>query len=272
MMGATMHLSNSFTTTSFSPLLAKTASGKFKMESLHVSTTSQDDSSTMTAQERIIKEALGIEPETAAEREERIKQREQQANASKNKKRNNIFVAILAFSAAILNYGYQFTHPITSLSLLAEMQRNSEELNVIGNNGKPTMVEFWAPWCINCREEAATIASIEAEYKGKVNFIMVDGDKGDNWPIIERFNVDAIPHIALVSSDGLVETSLIGTIPRGVLRDDLDTMIENSHRLEQGEGRKQLPYVMYDSFQNRPENRQLTFSKDQPPPIRLGSK
>ena len=51
---------------------------------------------------------------------------------------------------------------------------------------------------------------------------MVNGDLGDNWPIIERFGVDAIPHLAMVGADGQVETALIGPIPKGVLREDLN--------------------------------------------------
>lgn len=74
------------------------------------------------------------------------------------------------------------------------------------------------------------MATIEAEYRNRVNFVMVNGDVGDNWPLIERFGVDAIPHIAMVGSDGYVETALIGPIPISVLRADLDAMIENSNR------------------------------------------
>lgn len=232
----------------------------------------QAEMASLTPQERILKEALGIEPETPLEKAQRIQQRQDLLNASKNEKMKNALVAVLAFSTAILNYGWQFTHPVTSLTLLSEMQRNTAELNVIGNNGKPTVVDFWAPWCENCKAAAPTLASIEEEYKGRVNFVMVDGDKGENWPIIERFGVDAIPHLAMVSSDGVVETALIGPIPRGVLRADLDTMLENAESRRSGyqeKGKKNLPYVMFDAFRSRPDLRQLKFQSDAVP-IRLG--
>jgi Thioredoxin domain-containing protein len=225
---------------------------------------------TLTAQERILQESLGIPPETPLEKEIRINQRKAELSKEQTSKLNNILVAIAAFSLAILNYTWQYTHPITSLTLLTEMQRNSEELNVIGNNGKPTVVDFWAPWCENCKASAPTLASIEQEYKDKVNFIMVDGDKGENWPIIERFGVDAIPHLAMVGSDGVVETALIGPIPRRVLREDLDAMLENVERRSRGQDKVELPYVMYDAFRSRPDLRQLNFPVDGVPPIRLG--
>lgn len=226
----------------------------------------------LTNQERILKKALGIEPETDEEKQARIASRQSIAQSERSKRRNNILVALLAFLAAIFNYGYQFTHPITSLSLLTTMQRESADLSVIGKNGKPTVVDFWAPWCENCKASAPTLYSIEEEYKDRVNFVLVNGDLGENWPIIERFGVDAIPHLAMISSDGYVETALIGPIPRRVLRADLDTMIEN-HRITtlSSEGvtsenspqgsqvTSRLPYVMYDAFRSQPDLRRVSF-------------
>jgi thioredoxin-like negative regulator of GroEL len=69
---------------------------------------------------------------------------------------------------------------------------------------------------------APTLLQVEEDYKERVNFVMVNGDKRDAWPLIEAFGVDAIPHMALVSADGDVETALIGPIPKSVLSADLD--------------------------------------------------
>jgi len=229
-----------------------------------------DEAPKLTPQERILQEVLNIEPETTSQKEERLLQRKELLNQSVNEKKKNIAVAALAVCAAILNYAWQFSHPITSLSLLTDMQNSSAEINVIGNNGKPTVVDFWAPWCGNCKSFAPTLAAIEKEYEGRVNFVMVNGDKGENWPIIERFGVDAIPHLAMVGSDGIVETALIGPIPRAVLREDMNAMLENSLRDTNADvGKKELPYVMFDAFRSTPELRQLKFPSGDPP-IKLG--
>ncbi len=37
----------------------------------------------------------------------------------------------------------------------------------------PTLIEFWATWCPNCKELEPTIKSVAAKYAGKVRFVGV---------------------------------------------------------------------------------------------------
>ena len=43
-------------------------------------------------------------------------------------------------------------------------------------NGKPLLVNFWATWCDPCREEFPDLVKIDAEYKGRIDFITVSLD------------------------------------------------------------------------------------------------
>jgi thiol-disulfide isomerase/thioredoxin len=43
-------------------------------------------------------------------------------------------------------------------------------------NGKPLLVNFWATWCDPCREEFPDLVKIDAEYKGKIDFITISLD------------------------------------------------------------------------------------------------
>lgn len=130
-----------------------------------------------------------------------------------------------------------------------------------------------APWCENCKVAAPTLQSIEQEYGDRVNFILVNGDDGRNWPLIQLFGVDAIPHLALLSDRGDVETALIGPMSRNVLRADIDALlvekdcgekvnVDEVSLEKKKEGNvchKELPYVMYDAFGNRPDSRRINF-------------
>jgi len=175
----------------------------------------------------------------------------------KQRRTRNLGVAILSIALAVGNYAYQWTHPVTPIQLLVNMERSSSPLADIGKNSKPTVIDFWAPWCENCRYMAPTLFQIEESYKDKVNFVMVNGDDPNNWPLIEALGVDAIPHLALVESDGTVDTALIGTVPKEWLSRDIDVLLSNANG-PNGETTKQsLPYQMLDVFVNRPEARKI---------------
>lgn len=188
----------------------------------------------------------------------------EKALAAKQKTKN-ISVAILSIVLAISGYVWQYMHPLQPIQLLAEMQSKSEALTVIGRNGKPTLVDFWAPWCEECQRMAPTLHALEQEYNGRVNFVMVDGDLQTSWTAIEQFGVDAIPHMALVSATGEVETALIGPVPIKLLQQDLDVLLHNAQvavptsKVQQPQ---ELPFKMIDMFASK-ASRQVYFDSEE---------
>ncbi|EJK71830.1 hypothetical protein THAOC_06690 [Thalassiosira oceanica] len=180
------------------------------------------------------------------------------AETLKQNRMRNIAVAVASFSVAIFNYGWQLSHPVSAISILASMQSSSQSIETIGNNGKPTVIDFWAPWCENCKVAAPTLQAVEKDYGDRVNFIMVNADEGRNWPLIQLFGVDAIPHLALLSGEGDVETALIGPTSRTVLKADIDALLNKKAdcdaavaEAKQPVCHDDLPYKMYDAFGRR---------------------
>jgi thiol-disulfide isomerase/thioredoxin len=43
--------------------------------------------------------------------------------------------------------------------------------------GKPLLVNFWATWCDPCREEFPDLVKLDADYKGKIDFITISLDE-----------------------------------------------------------------------------------------------
>ncbi|GAB5035252.1 thiol:disulfide interchange protein [Nannochloropsis oceanica] len=86
-------------------------------------------------------------------------------------------------------------------------------------------------------------------YKDKVNFVVIDGDGRDQASagLVERFRVDGIPHLALMTNEGEVKTALIGKVPKKVLEADIDSLIAG----------RALPYEGYDAFED--DNHFVTF-------------
>ena len=56
------------------------------------------------------------------------------------------------------------------------------QLNIAGlkkaitPTGRPLLVNFWATWCDPCREEFPDLVKLDAEYKGKIDFITISLD------------------------------------------------------------------------------------------------
>jgi thiol-disulfide isomerase/thioredoxin len=140
----------------------------------------------------------------------------------------NTVVAVLSIAVAIGNFVYQYLHPIEPIQILFALQQSSADVSVVGKNHKPTVIDFWAPWCENCKLSAATLQSIEKQYGNDVNFILINGDLASSWPYIEALGVDAIPHMSMISYDGVVETALIGPIPKHIIQEDIDVLLLNS--------------------------------------------
>jgi thiol-disulfide isomerase/thioredoxin len=43
-------------------------------------------------------------------------------------------------------------------------------------NPKPLLVNFWATWCVPCREEFPDLVKIDEEFRGKIEFITISLD------------------------------------------------------------------------------------------------
>lgn len=213
------------------------------------------DEDQMTAQERILRDAGLWEEDAVISKEASTISFERERENQKNR---NLLVAVISTFLAISNFFWQYSHPVTDVQLLALMQQKSAPISTIGTNGKPTVVDFWAPWCENCKVSAPTLNQVEEEYDGKVNFVMINADQGNPWPFIEAFGVDAIPHLALVNSEGDVMTALIGPTPKSVLEADLDVLLRNS---KENGSKEDLPYVMLDVFKDAPERRRVHFDQ-----------
>jgi thiol-disulfide isomerase/thioredoxin len=76
----------------------------------------------------------------------------------------------------------QTTKPkITQIDIL-ELKR------LVRPQGKPLLINFWATWCIPCREEYPDLVKIDQEYRGKVDFITVSLDElADKDTLVPQF-------------------------------------------------------------------------------------
>ncbi|HEX6126210.1 MAG TPA: TlpA disulfide reductase family protein [Pyrinomonadaceae bacterium] len=96
------------------------------------------------------------------------------------------------------------------------------------SGGKPLLVNFWATWCEPCREEFPDLVKLDAEYKGKIDFITISlDDVSDiNGPVTKFLSEmkAGMPAYLLASQDddaaiAIVSKDFTGALPFTILYD-----------------------------------------------------
>lgn len=141
------------------------------------------------------------------------------------RERRNVLLALGSSAAAASLYALQRANPADPVRLLRLMEAESPPLAVALKNGKPTVVEFYAPWCESCKLGARGLRKLERVYGGRVNFVTINGDDPCNQDAVRIFGVDSIPHFALFSGERVLRDTLIGAVPPSVLEKEIFKLI-----------------------------------------------
>ena len=148
----------------------------------------------------------------------------QRATQIAKRVRNLVVVAIAVLLSVALVIGLQTRSPAASLS---EMAEESVPLDAALANGKPTLVEFYANWCTSCQAMAPDIQQLKEDYGKRINFVMLNVDNTKWLPEMLNYRVDGIPHFEFISADGDEKGAAIGEIPRLILAENLDALIQD---------------------------------------------
>jgi thiol-disulfide isomerase/thioredoxin len=110
-----------------------------------------------------------------------------------------VLAAVAALLAVLLFWLRGGLHPAAPLERLA---RQSPDLATALNNGRPTLVEFYADWCEACRTMAPAMETIEQKRRGALDVVLLNVDNPRWQPELERYSVNGIPQLELFDAGG----------------------------------------------------------------------
>ena len=76
---------------------------------------------------------------------------------------------------------------------------------------RPTLVDFWAPWCAPCLRLSPIIDSLAVKYKGQVDFRKLNID--ENKDLARDLGINSIPLVVLFPNDGRPMRGMMGVQP-----------------------------------------------------------
>jgi thiol-disulfide isomerase/thioredoxin len=114
------------------------------------------------------------------------------------------------------------------LVALGEMAQQSVPYESALNNGKPTLLEFYANWCTTCQLLAPSISKFHDRYGEQVNFVMLDVDEPRWSQQMQQYRVVGVPQFFFMNSDRKVIKTLVGGVPETVLAQLFEKLVNRT--------------------------------------------
>ncbi|MGH2748235.1 MAG: TlpA family protein disulfide reductase [Actinomycetota bacterium] len=153
------------------------------------------------------------------------------------------FVGLLAF--AILETGGVPAPGDPAPAFDAPLLRGDGTLALADLRGKPAVINFWASWCIPCRDEAPLLRRAHEEYGDRVSIVGIDikDARSDALDFIDRYGIDYLhvrdedldiydeygltgqPETFFVDSEGIIVEHVPGPLTEDQLFGLLDVLV-----------------------------------------------
>ncbi|KAA8495495.1 Thiol:disulfide interchange protein TxlA-like [Porphyridium purpureum] len=139
--------------------------------------------------------------------------------------RGKILSALISVGLGFVIH-FVLTHSqLSPTVIMHELEKKNPPIEVALSNGKPTVIEFYADWCTDCKVMAPKLSKLHATFSPTVNFVVVNGDAPENQDLVSQFRVDGIPHISFIyGGKRIPDTTFIGLVPADVMTQQIDAL------------------------------------------------
>ena len=86
----------------------------------------------------------------------------------------------------------------------------------------PTLVDFWAEWCMPCKRIAPTVDALAVEYDGKLTVAKMNVDENPEVPT--RLGIRGIPTL-MVFKNGTLVDQVVGAVDKETIKKMVDRHI-----------------------------------------------
>ena len=134
-----------------------------------------------------------------------------------------VFLSILlVISLLFFRNGFQAN------AMLDQLAKNSLLPEQALSNGRPTVIEFYADWCEACKAMAPDMVDAEKQNSKKLDFVLLNVDNSRWTYLIEKYNVNGIPHLNFFDDKGEPKGFSLGVREKRELNEIFLALINNS--------------------------------------------
>ncbi|MCL2482857.1 MAG: thioredoxin [Propionibacteriaceae bacterium] len=87
---------------------------------------------------------------------------------------------------------------------------------------KPVVVDYWADWCVPCRQLTPILEELAQQYQGQIAFVSVDTN--ENTAVASNQDIRTLPTVQIFVKGEIVQV-MIGSVTKMKLRKALESIV-----------------------------------------------
>eukprot|EP00466_Bigelowiella_natans_P014280 jgi/Bigna1/67085/fgenesh1_pg.3_\ len=112
-------------------------------------------------------------------------------------------------------------------SLLASLSSFAATTLATLIGGGAILAQIYSHNCPVCAKTGKSALKAIQKFHSDVDWVMVDGMDPENFPLVQEYNVDSIPHFVFLGTDGSIMGEAVGDVPEKLLLENTDALAHN---------------------------------------------